>query len=441
MNNWGNSGLTGWSPLEEMALNSFTPEPINFVFSAGQNAGITSPDFNFTPQLSSFVPQFQWTMPQTGGSSNPFGDFVFTIPQTGSGWSWGVPSAGGSNNSGSLDVPPYVSENNKKWIFGSGKIKPLDPDMQKAVIELIKRYYAQTGKTFEISEGYCSAEERKARRDNAKDPRWYAKHSQHPLGRAIDISRKTTSLENLVKIGKIWRDEMGFTSGLDFHDTPEIEPWQCDLRPDIRYNRGYASTWLGKGGQSAVASRGSSNPWEAIFRNMFAGMNNWSNNWSLGWGRTGNFSGTSDEVFERALAFILKREGGYGNLKYDHGGETSHGITHKTYDLWRTHQGLPTRNVKYITDEEVRTIYYNSFWKGTGADKIRNPKLALQVFDAAASFGPGSARALYQQSGDDLQRFVELRKQKYIRIVEHDSTQRGFLHGWLERTDLGLRVI
>ena len=37
--------------------------------------------------------------------------------------------------------------------------------------------------------------------------------------------------------------------------------------------------------------------------------------------------------------------------------------------------------------QEAEDIYYNNYYKASGADKIENPRLALYVFDTAVNMG------------------------------------------------------
>ena len=64
-----------------------------------------------------------------------------------------------------------------------------------------------------------------------------------------------------------------------------------------------------------------------------------------------------DELFKKALKFVLKWEGGYVNNPNDKGGATNKGITQYTYNNWLKTHGLQPRNVKFITDDEVEQIY------------------------------------------------------------------------------------
>lgn len=139
------------------------------------------------------------------------------------------------------------------------------------------------------------------------------------------------------------------------------------------------------------------------------------------------------ENFDKMLKFVLLREGGYSNNPNDKGGETNKGITYQTYNSSRKSRGLSPRSVKYITDEEVRDIYYNNYYKASGADKIQNPKLAAYVFDTAVNMGVSRAKEFLAKSGNDLNTYEQLRRNKYNQFVEYDSSQRCFLQGWNNR--------
>lgn len=139
------------------------------------------------------------------------------------------------------------------------------------------------------------------------------------------------------------------------------------------------------------------------------------------------------ENFDKMLKFVLLREGGYSNNPNDKGGETNKGITYQTYNSYRKSRGLSPRSMKYITDEEVRDIYYNNYYKASGADKIQNPKLAAYVFDTAVNMGVSRAKEFLAKSGNDLNTYEQLRRNKYNQFVEYDSSQRCFLQGWNNR--------
>lgn len=141
----------------------------------------------------------------------------------------------------------------------------------------------------------------------------------------------------------------------------------------------------------------------------------------------------NDIYYPQMVKFVLAREGGYVNDPTDKGGETNKGITHATYDSYRRSKGLPKQSVKYMTDEEMHEIYYNNYYKASGADKIENPRLAMYVFDTAVNMGVSVAKDLYKKSNDDLNKFEQLRRNKYEAYVKNDPTQKKYIQGWNNR--------
>ena len=70
----------------------------------------------------------------------------------------------------------------------------------------------------------------------------------------------------------------------------------------------------------------------------------------------------TDPAFEKCLPDTLIEEGGYSNDARDPGGMTMEGIIQREYDKWRKGRGLPTQWVKYISPDELRTIYHDEYW-------------------------------------------------------------------------------
>lgn len=140
----------------------------------------------------------------------------------------------------------------------------------------------------------------------------------------------------------------------------------------------------------------------------------------------------NDKYFDKMLSHILSQEGGYVNDPADSGGETNKGITKKTYDGYRRKKGLPVRNVREITDAEVREIYHE-FFTGSGADKIDNPRMALMVFDTAVGSGCAKAKELFRKSGGDIKKYEQLRRDWYADIVRRRPKDRKFIKGWNNR--------
>lgn len=139
-------------------------------------------------------------------------------------------------------------------------------------------------------------------------------------------------------------------------------------------------------------------------------------------------------AFDDALAFVLKREGGYSDHPLDKGGPTNKGITTKTYDAYRRAQGLVIQDVRQISDAEIRDIYYRQYWVASTADRQAYPT-ALVLFDTAVNMGPGVALELLRVSGGSVDAYLKKRKDRYYKIVANDPSQAIFLPGWLMRLD------
>ncbi len=140
-----------------------------------------------------------------------------------------------------------------------------------------------------------------------------------------------------------------------------------------------------------------------------------------------------DANFNKAVGFVLKSEGGYSNHKYDKGGATNYGITQASYNSFRIRKKIPPQEVKKITKDEAIKIYYEDYWLKSGADKVSDFALALVLFDSSVNHGVGCAKKLYSQSGGNVNKFLELRKEKYKKIVQANPTQKVFLKGWMNR--------
>lgn len=143
----------------------------------------------------------------------------------------------------------------------------------------------------------------------------------------------------------------------------------------------------------------------------------------------------SYQNFEKSLKVLFNYEGGYTNDKDDKGGATNLGVTQYTYNAYRKKHNLPVKNVKNITAEEAKKIYYEEYWVPSGADKIEDPGFAMAIFDTSVLHGGGTAQKFLQQSGYNLDKFLDIRRQSYDRIVEKDHTQKKFYNGWNNRVN------
>lgn len=136
--------------------------------------------------------------------------------------------------------------------------------------------------------------------------------------------------------------------------------------------------------------------------------------------------------FEKALEFVLAREGGYVNDPDDLGGATNKGITQSTYNSWLKSNGKASKDVKNITDAEVKEIYYKNYWLAAGCDKMTS-KFAVVCFDTAVNMGVSRVdEFLKAAKWIDLNEFYLARIRKYNEFAKN-QTQRKYLNGWLNR--------
>lgn len=102
----------------------------------------------------------------------------------------------------------------------------------------------------------------------------------------------------------------------------------------------------------------------------------------------------TSEKFERAIALILKQEGGYVNDPKDPGGETIYGITRRDHpDAWAS--GRPTV-------EQAKSIYHQHYWLPVKGDDLPWP-LCVYVLDSAVNQGVEPAIRMLQRTLDTVQ--------------------------------------
>lgn len=109
----------------------------------------------------------------------------------------------------------------------------------------------------------------------------------------------------------------------------------------------------------------------------------------------------------RAIAFVLKWEGGYVKDPHDPGGETNMGISKRSY---------PDLDIARLTRAEAVAIYQSDYWQASGADKLTWP-LCLMHFDTAVNAGVTRANQLLQESAGNLVRYAALRLEFHVGLT------------------------
>ena len=159
-----------------------------------------------------------------------------------------------------------------------------------------------------------------------------------------------------------------------------------------------------------------------------------------------------DDLFLEAVEEVLRREGGYVDDSLDKGGETKYGISKRSY---------PRLDIKNLTLEEAKKIYYRDYWVKNKCNVIFNYWLSSKLFDMSVNMGCKQAGIILQRSlrsvlgiklsedgiigpqtldavrrGLPEQVLVALRSEAagyYRSIVASDKSQQRFLTGWLNR--------
>ncbi len=166
-----------------------------------------------------------------------------------------------------------------------------------------------------------------------------------------------------------------------------------------------------------------------------------------------------DNKFKKAFGITIGHEKGYVNDPLDRGGETKYGITKRSY---------PNIDIKSLSLEEAKNIYYRDFWKTKKGNLSQLPEsIAIEVFDTGANTGINTGRKILQKAlnllnrvetlypdldvdgwiGEETLKAIEkvnekkllkvlngLQFVKYYVIVEDDHSQERFFAGWVERT-------
>lgn len=162
-------------------------------------------------------------------------------------------------------------------------------------------------------------------------------------------------------------------------------------------------------------------------------------------------------IFDEALCFVMAREGGYSDTPGDSGAATNMGVTQATYDAFCKTMGIATRSVMFITPRQVRTIYWDGYWRAAACDSIAGvkPQLALVTFDCAVNQGAGESTLCLQRAlgvtadgafgpstmaavaaciePATIMKLLVERARVYRKIVAAHPGDAQFLAGWLAR--------
>jgi lysozyme family protein len=94
-------------------------------------------------------------------------------------------------------------------------------------------------------------------------------------------------------------------------------------------------------------------------------------------------------TFTDAFKSLLEFEGGYVNDKYDPGMETKFGISKRSY---------PTVDIKSLTLEGAKKIYYNDFWSKNKYFQIHNSQIGCKIFHNTVNMGAKQSHIILQRA-------------------------------------------
>lgn len=145
---------------------------------------------------------------------------------------------------------------------------------------------------------------------------------------------------------------------------------------------------------------------------------------------------------ETVIDFIMKRlEGGY--KEDDAGaGPTNHGINSKSYFGLKDAKNLTEAQknfIKNLTPDQAKDIYRKRYWDAINLDKV-DPSIRLMAFDTAVNMGPPIAEKFIKESGGDINKFAQLRKDRYAKIAAGNDDKKEFLTAWNKRVDTILNL-
>ena len=153
--------------------------------------------------------------------------------------------------------------------------------------------------------------------------------------------------------------------------------------------------------------------------------------------------------FERALAMVLKHEGGFSDNIHDPGGQTMKGITKKVYDAYMG-KVTTTEELKNMPDNHVAEIYKKQYWDRVNADNLASG-LDISIFDWAVNSGCGRAvkalqkcvgakqdgglgpltlKAVNDKDPEELIEMISVERETFYRKLK---TFEHFGKGWLRR--------
>lgn len=178
-----------------------------------------------------------------------------------------------------------------------------------------------------------------------------------------------------------------------------------------------------------------------------------------------------DGMFDYAIAFVLKHEGGFANHKNDPGGATNYGVSLRFLKAAGIDIDLDgdvdVNDILALDKDKAREIYRRFWWNAYHYWGINDPDIAKKILDMSVHMGAPQAHKLAQIAINRLREkpiqvdgilgpktfaalngligegrtdalYDELKDNAahyYINLAANKSQLRPFLAGWLRRAD------
>jgi lysozyme family protein len=152
-----------------------------------------------------------------------------------------------------------------------------------------------------------------------------------------------------------------------------------------------------------------------------------------------------NDRFNWIIKFTLDAEGGYDNDPDDPGGETKYGIDKRSH---------PDVNIKELTIEEAKDIYFTEYWTKFSCDRFEKP-VGEVYFDCCVNtgqkqsnkflqravgteadgiIGPKTVSKLVVEDPKVLANAIINQRQKfYENLAYNKANLKKFLNGWTNR--------
>ncbi|RUW72021.1 hypothetical protein EN858_17565 [Mesorhizobium sp. M4B.F.Ca.ET.215.01.1.1] len=101
-----------------------------------------------------------------------------------------------------------------------------------------------------------------------------------------------------------------------------------------------------------------------------------------------------DRNFQRALALVLKSEGGWSDNPADPGGATMKGVTLANFRRY-VKANATKADLRKISDQQIATVYRRFYWDPVAGAELPDG-VDYAVFDFAVNSGPGRAAKYLQ---------------------------------------------